>query len=146
MGYQESYVTVKDQSKFKLLVELVKQLDNTDFFEDRLVSPTSIITLKKDIEGQEPLDIGYEELLQRMREGKNYQKKFKYSAGTKFIYFSGDRTYQRSTKKLFGKHLIAGTKVHYTEDFPKEVLKVDKKKMKKPVDRWENDYTICEIL
>ena len=108
MGHQESYVRVKDSSKFNDLVETTKELGK-DFFNCKDIEPVEIITLNKTIEG----DLSYM---------CKPEQRYKFDKGEQFIYFIGDRSYQRSTEFLYGNKPPKGLEIYYAECFPSEEI------------------------
>lgn len=109
MGYQESYVYAPD---FTRLVELFQKLGEAHF-DDRLISPVEIITLKKDIRGNYAF---------MCRPDEEYY----FPARTKFIYVVGERSGQCSTGIMFGSSpQPKGVLIIATECFPSEEIFTD---------------------
>ena len=98
MGYQESYVTIN--GKIEELITLINKLGK-EHFEYVMAYPVSIITLQKDIEDE--------------------LKQLKFSKGSKFIYFVGERSGQRNINAMFGKlkdELSNNISIIFTEHMP----------------------------
>jgi len=97
MGYQESYVTIN--GNVEELIAIIKLLGKKHF-EFTMAEPVSIITLQKDIKGE-----------------------YKYNKGSKFIYFSGEKSGQRNTNAMFGKlpdELSNNISIIFTEYMPSD--------------------------
>lgn len=109
MGYQESYVRLKNAKKFDKLVEITRGLGE-DFFENHsLCRPVEIITLLKSIEGT----------LEWMCEPN---KKYSFGVGERFIYFTGERSGQRDGSSMYGTKCPNGLEIYATECFPSEEI------------------------
>lgn len=124
MGYQESYVT---ERKFERLVRSIQELGES-FFDDRLIEPVRIITLKRDI---------IADLSLKCEEGTEWFK-----AGEKFVYVVGERSGQRSLVGMFGAEARNSMRSYPEECFPSEeifkgVSKIEDSKL-------ENEYAIHE--
>lgn len=91
MGHQESFLYCKD---FDCLVDKVNVLGE-EWFNDRFVDVVETVTLDNDLE----FDLGY---MGRPNEEKSFKE------GTKFLWVSGDRGYQR---RLYGEHGLFGDTV-----------------------------------
>lgn len=104
MGYQESYVRVKDTNKFEELIKLTKDLGK-EFFRDKELYPVEIITLEKDING----DL---EMMCRPDIKYNFKK------GEKFLYFVGQRHCQRCGEYMYEEYKPQGLEIFFTECFP----------------------------
>lgn len=87
MGYQESYVTTKNKKDFERMCNYFRN-NNLWLSEDGNISLTAIITLNQKIEG----DYFYM---------CHPEIKYKFNKGSKFLYFRGERTEQRSIWDLF---------------------------------------------
>jgi hypothetical protein len=125
MGYQESYVRMKNREDFNRLIEAFKTIgeENYNLFGG---GPVEIVTLKKPIEGN----------LAYMCEPKiNY----KFEPGEKFVYFTGERFLQRSVHNMFvqiveeryltpkpsqivDKSVIKNVEIYATECFPSDEI------------------------
>ncbi len=98
MGYQESYMRMRNSKDFDSLVEVIKS-NGGDCFD--MSTPVSIITLLKPITTE-----------------------YFFEPGEKFIYVVGDRSGQRSPKSFFEycskvpKHIINNLEIYFTEYFP----------------------------
>jgi hypothetical protein len=108
MGYQESYVRMKDRDKFNALVNLIRQIGQ-EYYEENGVEPVEIITLNKSIKG----DLSYM--------CKPYEK-YSFPVGEKFIYFVGERYLQRSVGRLLNDINIEGIEIYFTECFPSDKI------------------------
>jgi hypothetical protein len=105
MGYQESYVRLSKSEDFSKLLDLIYKL-GLDFFSNNVFAePVSVITLKKDINGT-------------LAEMCKPDEKYSFKSGEKFIYFSGERQGQRSSKCMFLEHALPNTEIYFTECFP----------------------------
>jgi hypothetical protein len=114
MGYQESYVTVYNQSDFDKLVSLVNEIGE-EYYEKYSCKPVRIITLNQTIKGN-------------LSEMCQPEIEYEFGKGFKFIYFVGERGLQRTIDKLFnGKGEELDIDIFFTECFPsKEIF--DKQK------------------
>lgn len=108
MGYQESYVRMKDRNKFDDLVNLIRQVGR-DYYEENGAEPVEIITLNKAIQG----DLSYM--------CRPYEK-YNFPVGEKFIYFVGERYLQRSVDRLLEDINIEGVEIYFTECFPSDKI------------------------
>lgn len=99
MGYQESYVKMKNNEDFDKLLIVLKELGK-DFFISNGVEPVRVITLKK------PLNINVND------EIYNFQK------GEKFIYIIGERFSQKNSVNLLNGNLKEDIEIYFTEYFP----------------------------
>lgn len=96
MGYQESFIYVKDDKNFDRLVELVrKQAATWENWRD--IEAVEILELNKNI------TISLEEMCMPDR-----RKMFK--KGKKFILVVGERSGQRSIYRMFGNAFVRGSK------------------------------------
>lgn len=118
MGYQESYVTTKNKKDFEKLVNYFKK---NKLWENphSNVSLVEIITLNKEIVGD------YYFMC-------HTETTYKFSKGTKFLYFVGERYEQKSYLDLFDidninpsekdMKWIRDIKIIFTECFPSEEI------------------------
>lgn len=106
MGYQESYVRMKNKKDFNKLVNIFRKVGK-DFYEENGAKPVEIITLKKPIKGN----------LEYMC---HPEKTYKFNAGEKFVYVAGERFLQRNSYNLFNEKIIEGVEIYFTECFPSD--------------------------
>lgn len=128
MGYQESYVRIKDKNKFDKLVNIIREIGK-EYYEENMAEPVEIITLNKAIEG----DLDY---MCRPEERYYFPK------GEKFIYFVGERYLQRSVELLLNGIDIDGVEIYFTECFPSRKIFTRKKVNEYATHeefKWDND-------
>jgi hypothetical protein len=107
MGYQESYMRMKDSNDFNKLVEVIKKNGEDNFL---LAYPVCIITLLKPIKGNLEMQCQIGE--------------YSFDSGEKFIYVVGERSGQRAAKFFFEdcksvpKNIIDNLEIYFTECFP----------------------------
>lgn len=111
MGYQESYIRMKDSKDFELLVNTIKQ-NGKDAFD--VTIPVEIITLLKPIEGN---------LFAQCQP----EQKYLFNIGEKFIYVVGERSGQRNSYSFFEPCINVShnlyeeyedLEIYFTECFP----------------------------
>jgi hypothetical protein len=108
MGYQESYIKMKDSKDFDRLIETIKS-NGKDVFD--MAVPVEIITLLKPIKGN---------LEQQCRP----EKKYLFKPGEKFIYVIGERSGQRCSFDFFEycnnvpQDILDNLEMYFTECFP----------------------------
>jgi hypothetical protein len=112
MGYQESYVT---HSNFEELVTTINVLGESHF-DYVMCYPVAIITLKK------PITVTLDEMCRP-------DTTIKFEAGQKFVYFTGERSGQRSVTCLLGKNTLSETQIIFTECFPSHDIFVKNSKL-----------------
>lgn len=113
MGYQESYVRMKDSKDFDKLVELIRKCGKDDFM---MATPVEIITLLKPIQGD-------------LSEQCSPNEKFSFDKGEKFIYVVGERSHQSRSYDFFSlcgchkctpidDYFFENLEIYFTECFP----------------------------
>lgn len=120
MGYQESYVRMKNKDDFSKLIDVIRKIGK-NYYEESGAYPVEIITLKKSIQGN----------LECMCEPN---KEYKFNNGEKFVYFVGERYLQRNSNNLLKNKMIDGVEIYFTECFPSDKI----------FDEKENEYAIHE--
>ena len=108
MGYQESYVRMKNKNDFNNLVEVIRRVGK-DYYDEGGAYPVEIITLKQSIKGD-------------LRFMCKPNEKYTFEKEEKFIYFVGERTLQRSVYNLLNKKSIPGVEIYATECFPSDEI------------------------
>ena len=119
MGYQESYVTTKKAEDFDKLCNYFKS--NKLWIEDEgPINPVEIITLLQPVSGN------YEYM------DGTLNRTYKYPAGSRFLYFVGERYYQSDIYRLFDLEIlqpgkkdmvwIKNVQIIFTEDFPSDAI------------------------
>jgi len=110
MGYQESYIRMKDKNDFDKLVDAIKINGESSF---DCGTPVEIITLNKPIDG----DLSWM---------CKPNKKYHFSKGEKFVYVVGERYNQRNAENLFENckikplNLYDNIEIYFTECFPSD--------------------------
>lgn len=112
MGYQESYVRMKNSSDFELLVKVIQQNKKKSFL---LAEPVKIITLLKPISGN---------LGMQCKPEIDYS----FEANEKFIYVTGERSGQRNAHSFFEAcqnipcSILNNLEIYFTECFPSQEI------------------------
>lgn len=108
MGYQESYIKMKDSKDFERLVEVIRRSGKKKF---EWTTPVRIITLLKPIKVNLWF-MGYPKV------------NVKFEKGEKFIYVVGERHGQRCPSYFFeycknvDRNIIDNLEIYFTECFP----------------------------
>lgn len=113
MGYQESYIRMRDSKDFDRLVELIRKCGEDAFM---MATPVEIITLLNPIQG----DLS-EQLIP--------DKEFSFDKGERFIYVIGERSHQRDPYTFFSlcgcnnclpldDYFLENLEIYPTECFP----------------------------
>lgn len=112
MGYQESYMKMKNNEDFEKLINILKD-NGEERFEN--ATPVVVITLLKQIKGN---------LFMQCQPNKRYS----FEPGEKFIYVSGERYGQRGPYEFFEEcenvpsKIINGLQIYFAECFPSEEI------------------------
>jgi hypothetical protein len=130
MGYQESYMRMKNNKDFNKLVECIKEYGKDKF---DCAAPVEIITLLKPIKG----DLSFQ-----CRPDESY----KFKTGEKFIYVVGERYNQRNPYKFFencenpSEDILNDIEIYFTECFPSDDIFENNEttKMAKHKSFWED--------
>ncbi|MFT8349237.1 hypothetical protein [Clostridium saccharoperbutylacetonicum] len=120
MGYQESYVRVKNKDDFNKLIEVIRKIGK-NYYQEGGAYPVEIITLKQPIQGN----------LEYMCKPNS---EYKFEKDEKFIYFVGERNLQRSIQNLLNNETIEGVEIYFTECFPSDKIFEER----------DNEYAIHE--
>jgi hypothetical protein len=110
MGYQESYMRMKDSKDFNKLIDVIKTNGKERF---DMAEPVEIITLLKPIKGTLEYHCHPEE-------------SYSFEAGEKFVYVVGERSGQRSPFCFFEycdkvpQSIKKGLEIYATECFPSD--------------------------
>lgn len=108
MGYQESYIRMKDSKDFEKLVGIIRK-NGKEKFESTI--PTRIITLLK------PIKVNLSYMCQP-------KVNIEFKAGEKFIYVVGERYGQSCSQYFFedctkvDANIIDNLEIYFTECFP----------------------------
>lgn len=109
MGYQESYVRVKNSEKFEELISLTKIMGR-DFFHNIIYAkPYEIITLTKPIQGN--LDFMCHPEIE-----------YNFDVGERFLYFCGERSGQRNATCMYDSYAPKDLEIYFTESFPSDKI------------------------
>lgn len=109
MGYQESYLRMKNSNDFDLLVSKIKNLGKEKF---TLAMPVEIITLQEPISGDLMLMCDPETT-------------YDFYPGEKFIYVCGERSHQSNSASFFQEcivdnYILENLEIYFTECFPSD--------------------------
>lgn len=111
MGYQEAYVTTKNQNDFSKLVDYIKNLGK-GYFDSLMSEPVEVITLNQEIKGDYAMMCKPE-------------KQYNFNKDDRFIYFVGERHPLRCVENLLGRKALRekfDTEIIFTECFPSEKI------------------------